>query len=79
MMADESNINKKTIHQTLREDLRRVRHTQIHGRAEAMENHIMPRLHPDLSRQSQFSCLHFLFPKVKTALKGKRFQDVLRH
>jgi hypothetical protein len=36
----------------------------------------MPRLHPDLSKQSQFSKLHFFFPVVETALKGKRFQDV---
>jgi hypothetical protein len=32
--------------------------TQSHGWAEATETHFMPRLHPDLSRQSQFSWLH---------------------
>jgi hypothetical protein len=34
----------------------------------------MPRLHPDLSRRSQFSWLHFLFPEVKTALKIRGFR-----
>jgi hypothetical protein len=37
--------------------------------------HITPRLHPDMSRRSQFSSLHFVFPKVKTALEGNWFQD----
>jgi hypothetical protein len=36
----------------------------------------MPRLRPDLSRQSQFLDCTFLFPNVKTAFKGRRFQDV---
>jgi hypothetical protein len=35
----------------------------------------MPRLCPDLSRQSQFLVCIFLFPKVKTALKGNRLKD----
>jgi hypothetical protein len=35
----------------------------------------MPRLLPDLARQSQFSLLQFRFPKVNSAFKGKGFQD----
>jgi hypothetical protein len=67
MMEDELGINQETIRQVLREDLRRrehlskVRPTETHGLAEATETHIMTRLHPDLSRQSQFYRLHFLF------------------
>jgi DNA-directed RNA polymerase sigma subunit (sigma70/sigma32) len=45
-MADELNVNKETIRQILREDLPKVR---------PIQTHIMPRVHPDLSRQSQFS------------------------
>jgi hypothetical protein len=51
--------------------VRKVYPAQTHGRAEAAETHIMPRLRPDLSRQSLFSWSHFLFPKMKIALKGK--------
>jgi hypothetical protein len=65
------------IRQILREGLRKrkictkfVPH-QTHGKAEATETHIMPKLHPHVSEQSS---LHFLFPEVDTALKGKRFQ-----
>jgi hypothetical protein len=59
-MAKELNINKETIRQVLHEDLRRrehlrkVRPTETHGLAEATDTQIVPRLHPDLSRQSQF-------------------------
>jgi hypothetical protein len=56
--------------------MRRVRPTPTQGRAEESETHFTPRLHPDLSRQSEFSLLHFLFPNMETALKGKRFQEV---
>jgi hypothetical protein len=58
------------------ENLHKVHPTQTLRRAEAMKTHIMPRLRSDLSRQSHFSWLHYLFPKVKTALKGKKFQEV---
>jgi hypothetical protein len=56
MMADELNINKETIYQILHEDDGTERSAQSlsHG-AEATETHIMPRLHPGLSRQFQFS------------------------
>jgi hypothetical protein len=64
MMADELNVNKETIHHILREDVRKVRPTQTHRRAEATETRI------------PVSSLDFLFPKLKTAFKGKRFQDV---
>jgi hypothetical protein len=53
--------------------VREVRPTQTHG--DAVETLTTPRLHADLSRQFQFSLLHFVFPKMKTALKGKRVQD----
>jgi hypothetical protein len=58
IMADELNISKETIHQILHEDLRKRKMCAKffpHRRAEATEIHIMPGLHPDLSRQSQCS------------------------
>jgi hypothetical protein len=82
-MLDELNIDNEMICQILHEDLwnrniciKFITHTHTHRQAEARKTHIMPRLCPGLSRQSQFTWLHFLFPKVKTDLKGKRFQDV---
>jgi hypothetical protein len=59
-MSVELNVNKKMIRQIFHEDLQeedvpKIRPTETHGRAEATETHIRPRLHPDLSRQSQFS------------------------
>jgi hypothetical protein len=36
----------------------------------------LPRLHPDLSRQSQFPWLHFSLSQGVLFPKGKRFQDV---
>jgi hypothetical protein len=81
-MADELNINKEAIHEiplwrySEEEKLLKIRPTQTHGWTERTEIHIIPRLQLDLSRQSQLSWLHFLFPKVKTALKGKRVKNV---
>jgi hypothetical protein len=61
IMAYELNTNKETIRQILREDLRKREMCAkffLHRLTDAQkltENHITPRLHPDLSRQSQFS------------------------
>jgi hypothetical protein len=54
------------IRRVLREDLRRenvrkVRPTLTHGRTEAAGTHVMPGLHPNLSRQSQFIEYIFTF------------------
>jgi hypothetical protein len=77
MMVDELNINKEAIHQKIHEDLwkRKICTNFIPQRLtdeQKQQTHITPRPHPDLPRQSQ---LHFRFLKVKTAFKGKRFQD----
>jgi hypothetical protein len=82
MMVDESIINMETIHQILHKDLQKrkmcakfVSHRLTDKQKQRRKTHITPRLHPDMSRRSQFSSLHFAFPKVKIALKGNWFQD----
>jgi hypothetical protein len=47
----------------------------IQGVAEAAETHIMPRLHPDLFLDFQFSILLFRFPVLRTSIKGTGLQD----
>jgi hypothetical protein len=83
MMADELNVNKETILQILHEDLQKrkiyakfVPQRFADGQKQQRETRIMPKLYPDLSRQSQFLDYIFLFPQVKTTLKGKSFQNV---
>jgi hypothetical protein len=55
-MTDELNISKETIHQILPEEVRKIRPTEIHRLGQTP---IMPRLRPDLSRQSQIYWFHF--------------------
>lgn len=43
--------------------------------AQKTKTNIMPKFHPNLSRQSKFSWLHLIFPKEKAALEGKRLQN----
>jgi hypothetical protein len=81
-MAGELNINKKTIHQILHEDLRnreirtkcvlhRLTGEQKQRRLPACQGFIQTRQ----DNPSFLDCI-FLFSKVKTGLKGKRFHDV---
>jgi hypothetical protein len=82
VVADEYNTNKETIRQILHEDLRkrricrkfvphRLTDEQKKRRLTSCQNFMQ--ICQDSPR---FICCIFLFPKVKTALKGKRFQDV---
>jgi transposase len=52
MMTVELNSNKETIRQIIHEERnpRKVRPTQTHRQVETTEIHIIPKLHPDLSR-----------------------------
>jgi hypothetical protein len=81
MMSDELNISKETIRQILHEDFRkrvcvkfvpqRLTDEQKQGRLTSCQDFIQI-----CQDNSSFLDCIFLFPKVNTALKGKRFQDV---
>jgi hypothetical protein len=74
-------MNKETVLQILHEELwKRKICTKFmphrHMDEQQQQRHIMPRLHPDSSRHSQFSCLHFSLSWGENCPQSKRFQDV---
>jgi hypothetical protein len=82
MMVDEFNINKETICQPSMKICRTGRSAQNSSHTDSWTSITSRDTHHDKASSRLvktipiFFIAYFLFPKVKTALKGKKFQDV---